>query len=144
MVRLVLLTLAFISVHSVCLSHNSSGVQQPNNQERLTDLPSDSDENLSRADPIENAGVADFAVLTFILMMFTNAVICGQWALKTDRNFWGWYIFGLFTGPLAGGFMLHRSAGDKAGGENPSGCLAAILGLGIPLAGWIIWLALLK
>ena len=81
--------------------------------------------------------------LTFILLMFTNAVICGRWALETGRNFLGWYLFGLFTGPLAGGFLLHRIATDKAGGQAPSGCLAVIVGLGIPLAGWIVWLMIL-
>jgi len=88
--------------------------------------------------------IADFLVLTFILVMFTNAVICGHWAISTNRNFWGWYLFGLFTGPLAGGFMLDRSARERSGGNIPGGAWGAVAGIGIPLAGWIIWMILLK
>lgn len=88
--------------------------------------------------------VYGFVALTFILLMFTNAIICGQWAINTNRNFWGWYLFGLFTGPLAGGCMLHRTARDKTGEDNPGGAWGAIAGISIPFAGWIVWVMILK
>lgn len=144
MVRIVILTAVLISLHSVCFSQTSSDVRPPNDQKQST---GEVDQSGEKSDPVEadeKSDVEGFVALTFILLMFTNAVICGHWAIQTDRNFWGWYIFGLFTGPLAGGFMLSRAAVDKADGKNPNGCLAAILGIGIPFAGWIVWVALLS
>ena len=82
-------------------------------------------------------------VLTFVLLMFTNAIQCGQWAIQTKRHFWAWYLAGLFTGPLAGGVMLQRTAVDTIGDANPGGCGGALAGLLIPAAGWFIWLAIL-
>ena len=144
MIRMALLLFVTIALHSVCFAQDSSDVQETTvNAESATSVE-DSGERLAQAATVANTSVSDFVALTFILLMFTNAIIVGHWALQTDRNFWAWYIFGLFTGPLAGGFMLHRAAGDKAGGKNPSGCLAAILGFGIPAAGWFIWVAILK
>lgn len=81
--------------------------------------------------------------MTFVLLMFTNAIQCGHWAIQTKRNFWAWYLAGLFTGPLAGGCMLHRTAVDASSEANPGGCLGALAGLLIPAAGWFIWFKIL-
>ena len=88
--------------------------------------------------------VAGLAGLTFILVMFTSAIMCGQWAINSGRNFWLWYLFGLFTGPLAGGCMLHRTAIDKVGDQAVNNPLGALLGIGIPAGGWFTWIYLLQ
>lgn len=144
MTRLALILLVSLCLHSVCLSQELPNAQAESNNSDTAGVPEDSDTRVHQAETTVNTSVSDFLALTFILLMFTNAVFVGRWALETDRNFWAWYIFGLFSGPLAGGFMLHRVAGDKAGGKSPSGCLAALLGFGIPAAGWFIWIAILK
>jgi len=145
MIRLAFVLFVTLSLHSVCLSQETPDIQNERDNGANTSVLEDPDTRVDLAEAIAAIeSVSDFLVLTFILLMFTNAVFVGRWALETDRNFWGWYIFALFTGPLAGGFMLHRAAGDKAGGKSPSGCLAALLGIGVPMAGWIVWIAILK
>ncbi len=151
--------LAFLIGGSLCYSQEAS-TSQAAGQEQSTvveqtsdaDEPANSDNSIAAEDESdrETMELAESVKLlsgglklTFILLMFTNAVICGRWAVETGRNFWAWYLFALFTGPLAGGCMLHGVATDKAGGQAPGGCLAALLGIGIPLAGWIVWLAIL-
>ncbi len=144
MIRLALILFVTLCLHSVCLSQEAPNVQAESNNSITAGVPEDSDTRVDQAETTGNTSVSDFLALTFILLMFTNAVFVGRWALETDRNFWAWYIFGLVAGPLAGGFMLHRVAGDKAGGKNPGGCLAALLGFGIPAAGGFIWITILK
>ena len=144
MIRLAVMLSFILCLHSICLSQESPDVQNKSNNSSTADTLVDADSRPEQKETIADTNVSDFVALTFVLLMFTNAIFVGRWALETDRNFWAWYIFGLFTGPLAGGFMLHRVAGDKAGGKNPSGCLAALLGIGIPAAGWFIWIAILK
>jgi len=144
MLRKTLLLLVTVFMHAACYAQESTDSQATSVIEQSEGSLESSGENPAETEAIANTSVEDFLILTFILLMFTNAVICGSWAIKTDRNFWGWYIFALFTGPFAGGCMLARVAGDKAGGKSPNGCLAAILGFGIPAAGWFIWIAILK
>lgn len=144
MLRNALLLVVIVLMHAACYAQESPDSQTASPIQQSEGSLESSVENLAGADTVANTSVEDFLILTFILLMFTNAVICGSWALQTDRNFWGWYIFALFTGPFAGGCMLARVAGDKAGGKSPNGCLAAILGFGIPAGGWFIWIAILK
>ncbi len=144
MIRLAVMLSFILCLQSICLSQESPDVQNGSNNSNTAGMIVDADAQPEQTETIADTRVYDFVALTFILLMFTNAIFVGRWALETDRNFWAWYIFGLFTGPLAGGFMLHRVAGDKADGKNPSGCLAALLGIGIPAAGWFIWIAVLK
>ena len=143
MFRIGILTFVFsIVLTSVGNAQDSPVADQSINGEAV-DLATLAQSRESQDKIVEN--LSDFLVLTFILLMFTNAVICGHWAITTNRNFWGWYLFGLFTGPLAGGFMLDRSARERTGGESQRvGCWGAVAGIGIPFAGWIIWLILLK
>ena len=144
MLRYTLLLVLTVFMHAACFAQDSPDSQTTPAIEQSDGSLESSSENLAETDAVANVNVEDFLILTFILLMFTNAVICGQWALQTDRNFWGWYIFALFTGPFAGGCMLGRAGADKTAGKNPNGCLAAILGFGIPAAGWFIWIAILK
>ena len=144
MLRITLLLVVTVLLHAACYAQESSDSQTASPIQQSEGSLESSGENLSETDSIANTSVEDFSILTFILLMFTNAVVCGSWALQTDRNFWGWYIFALFTGPFAGGCMLARVAGDRTGGKSPNGCLAAVLGFGIPAAGWFIWIAILK
>lgn len=133
-----------VSMQAACYAQELPGTQTTAVIEQSEGSLESFTESHAESGPVADTSVEDFLILTFILLMFTNAVICGSWALQTDRSFWSWYIFALFTGPFAGGCMLARVAGDKAGGRSPSGCLAAILGFGIPAVGWLLWIAILK
>ena len=133
-----------ILMTAICPAQQASSSDRVLDEEGITDGPAQSAPPTTTVEATSDSTnrIVGLLKLTFILVMFTNAVICGRWAIGTDRNFWGWYLFGLFTGPLAGGFMLHRCAADRDG-KAPAGPLAALLGLGIPVAGWIIWMGLL-
>ncbi len=144
MIRLAVIFSFILCLCSISLSQVPPDVQNGSNTSNTAGTFVDADERPEQTEALADTSVYDFVVLTFILLMFTNAIFVGRWALETNRSFWAWYIFGLFTGPLAGGFMLHRVAGDRADGKNPSGCLAALLGIGIPAAGWFIWITVLK
>ncbi len=143
MIRIISLAIvSLLTVPPACIAQDTAVAEPSLGSDAAAKLAVENGERSDRKDEVKND--SDFMVLTFILLMFTNAVICGHWAINTGRNFWGWYLFGLFTGPLAGGCMLHHSAREQSGEMNPGGGWAAIAGIGIPLAGWLLWLVILK
>lgn len=123
-------------------SADVAGRQQDDEGKQPTETPIDDDASHANQESIKRA--YELGGPAFIFVMFTNAIVCGQWASQTKRSSWGGYLAGLLTGPLAGGCMLFRTAVDESGDPNPGGCLGALTGLRIPAAGWFFWLAVLS
>ena len=93
MIRLAVIFAFVLCLQSNCLSQDSPDVQNGSNNSNTTGKIADADAQTEQTEAIAGTRVYDFAALTFILLMFTNAIFVGRWALETDRNFWAWYIF---------------------------------------------------
>ncbi len=141
------LALLFLTTSDVTTGQEIVSKNVPSFEVAVTDNPIEANPSVEKlqASLEESKQLHKDIVFIFTLLMFTNAIQCGHWAIQTKRNFWGWYIAGLFTGPLAGGTMLYRT-GIDLGHEpksNLGGCVAALAGLLIPAAGWVIWMRFL-
>jgi hypothetical protein len=43
------------------------------------------------------------------LLVFFFALFCGMWAQKTQRNYWIWFLAGLFFAPITGIVLMIKN-----------------------------------